>query len=188
MLKIVGQSPCSFSEIRSIPCNGFGKIKRNITTYNNAAKHGLYFIITDLDRYACAPTLINEWLPNERNPQLLFRVAVHEIESWLLADRSNFASYLSVSQGLMPLNPDEVPDPKQTIMKLARRSRKRQIREGIPPIDTYAANGPGYNIELRNFIANYWDIVNAAAHSKSLAKTMHRFNTLMENYKGKHHA
>jgi hypothetical protein len=177
MLKILAQSQYRFSEIRSIPCSGFGKIKRNIIAYNKAAKHGFYFIITDLDRYDCAPALIDEWLPDEQNPQLLFRIAVHEIESWLLADRNNFASYLSVNRALIPLNPDDIPDPKQTIINLARKSRKRQIREGIPPIDKYASIGPGYNIEFRNFITNHWDISNASNHSQSLARAIRNFNS-----------
>jgi hypothetical protein len=172
MLKMLSCFPDEYTENAAIPCHGFGKMKKHIAAYNLAAQHGHYFVLADLDTAECAPGLINQWLPHERSPQLTFRVAVHEIESWLLADRESFASFFSVNQALLPLSPDTLGDPKQTVLNLARRSRKRQIREAMLPIDEYARIGPGYNMEFCNFIQNYWDVERARQVSPSLDKAM----------------
>ena len=162
-----------FSELRAIPCHGSGKIKKQIKEYNYAAQYGYFFVITDLDDgYECAPLLISDWLPGQHTDQLLFRVAVHEIESWLLADRENFASFFSISQHLVPLQPDNEMDPKRIVISLAKRSKKREIREAIVPIDDYASIGPGYNTQFQNFIQNIWDIDSARKNSPSLDKAI----------------
>lgn len=173
MLKMLSYFPDDYTENAAIPCYGFGKIRKNIAAYNLAARYGHFFILTDLDAaHECAPDLINQWLPHERSPQLTFRVAVHEIESWFLADRESFASFFSVNKDLLPLSPDTVPDPKQTVFKLVRRSRKRQMRKAVLPIDEYVRIGPGYNTEFCDFIQNHWDIKKARALSPSLDKAM----------------
>jgi hypothetical protein len=179
MLKIYDFFPGCFSESRAIPCHGKGKIKKQITAYNSAAQYGYYFVITDLDNeYQCAPLLINDWLKDHRSGQLLFRVAVHEVESWLLADRENFASFFSISQNLIPLKPDNETDPKRTVISLAKRSRKREIREAVVPIDKYASIGPGYNSQLQNFIQNTWNIDFARRNSPSLDKAIKSFEKI----------
>lgn len=183
MLKMLEQFPSQFNMTNAIHCHGFGKIKKHITAYNNAAKLGYWFVITDLDRAECAPTLIHEWLPNGIHPHLIFRVAVREIESWLIADRENLASFFSISPNLVPSLPDTLPDPKQTVITLARKSKKRNIREGIPPVDTFASIGPGYNNELRNFIQNHWNIENALKHSPSFNKALQALRKIVEHEK-----
>jgi hypothetical protein len=173
MLRIYDYFQGCFSELRAIPCHGNGKIKKQIKAYNYAAHYGYFFIITDLDAsYECAPSLISDWLPGQHTSQLLFRVAVHEIESWLLADRENFAAFFSVSQKLIPLNPDKETDPKHIVISLAKRSKKRDIRETIVPIDDYASIGPGYNIQFQGFIQNSWNIDSARRNSPSLDKAI----------------
>jgi len=173
MLKIYDFFKGHFSELRGIPCSGKGKIMKHIRAYNNAAKHGYYFVITDLDDdYDCAPLLIKDWLPDIHANQLLFRVAVHEVESWLLADKKNLAAFFSISQELVPSKPDNEADPKRTVITLAKRSRKREIRESIVPIDDYATIGPGYNIIFRNFIQNFWNIDSARRNSHSLDRAI----------------
>jgi len=179
MLKIYNFFNDRFSELRAIPCYGFGKIKRQIEAYNEAAKYGHYFIITDLDNNDCAPSLIREWLPIRINNQLLFRIAVHEVESWLLADRENFAAFFSINQNLVPLKPDNEADPKRIVIYLAKKSRKKEIREAIVPIDDYAINGPGYNIQFQRFIHNTWNINSARKNSPSLDRTIKAFEKLL---------
>ena len=78
---------------KTVPGYGFGKIKKNLPAYNKTAKAGFpYFILTDLDTALCAPQLINDWIKHTPlNSNLFFRVAVHEVESWILADRENIA-------------------------------------------------------------------------------------------------
>ena len=173
------------TESNAIPCRGNGKIKKQIRAYNTAAKYGYYFIITDLDTtYQCAPSLIKDWLPEQGSSQLLFRVAVHEIESWLLADRGNFAAFFSISQKLVPLNPDSEADPKRTVISLAKRSRKREIREAIVPIDNYVSIGPGYNMQFQNFIQNIWNIDSARKNSQSLDRAIRSLEKITRREKG----
>ncbi|MDR0764067.1 MAG: DUF4276 family protein [Synergistaceae bacterium] len=172
MLKMLGHFPDNLCVSRGIHCHGFGKIKKNIAGYNSAAMFSYFFVITDLDRHECAPSLIREWLPAKRNLKLIFRVAVREVESWLLADRENFARFFAVNPALVPFPPDEINDPKQVVFAIAKRSRKRNIREGIPPTDEYVSIGPGYNIEFRDFIKNYWSLGDARKNSPSLDKAL----------------
>jgi hypothetical protein len=173
MLKMLSCFPDDYTENVAIPCHGFGKIRKNIAAYNLAARHEHYFVLTDLDTaHECAPDLISQWLPHERSPQLTFRVAVHEVESWFLADRESFASFFSVNKALLPLSSDTLADPKQAVFNLARKSRKRQMREAILPIDEYARIGPGYNLEFCDYIQNYWNIAKARQSSPSLDKAM----------------
>jgi hypothetical protein len=180
MLKMFNQFSKRFIESTSIPCHGFGKIKKNIKAYNNAAKHGYYFVVTDLDtKYACAPLLIKDWLPVPRNDQLLFRVAVREVESWLLGDKKNFATFFSIRQELIPSMPDTLKDPKHTVIALVKKSRKRSIREAIVPLDDYASIGPGYNLVFQDYIQNHWDITTACQHSPSLDRAMQALNKIV---------
>jgi hypothetical protein len=173
MRKIFDQFPGQFTEFVSIPCHGFGKIKKNIKAYNSAARYGYYFIIADLDStYGCAPLLVDDWLPVQRSDRLIFRIAVREIESWFLADRKDFAAFFSVSQELVPLDPDTVADPKHTVISLAKKSKKRSIREALVPVDNYASIGPGYNLMFQDYIQNHWDIASARQHSPSLDRAM----------------
>jgi hypothetical protein len=187
MLKIYEFFQGCFSESRSIPCHGKGKIKKQITAYNSAAQYGYYFVITDLDNeYDCAPLLIKDWLKARCSSQLLFRVAVHEVESWLLADRENFASFFSISQNLIPQKPDNETDPKRTVISLAKRSRKREIRDAIIPIDNYASIGPGYNSLLQSFIQKTWNIDTARKNSPSLDKAIRSFEKIAYPKKNSH--
>ena len=83
--------------------SGFGYLKRKIVGFNNAAKGTPFLVLTDLDKKECAPLLIQEWLQVPKHPNLLFRIAVRSVESWLLADRTSFASYLGVQRNSIPV-------------------------------------------------------------------------------------
>ncbi|MDR0301769.1 MAG: DUF4276 family protein [Treponema sp.] len=186
ILKIYELSQGCISESKAIHCNGKGKIKKQINAYNNAAQYGYYFVIADLDDdYECAALLVKDWLSNTRSDQLSFRVAVHEIESWLLADRENFAAFLSISQALIPLEPDKEKDPKNTIISLAKKSRKREIREAIVPVDSYASIGPGYNYQLKDFIQNLWNIESARKNSPSLNSAIESLEKIVYKFRSR---
>jgi hypothetical protein len=70
---------------------GFGYLRRTITGWNRAARFVPWVVLTDLDRGTCPAALIDEWLTEPKHPNLLLRVAVREVEAWLLADRSTFS-------------------------------------------------------------------------------------------------
>ena len=102
----------------------------------------------------------------------IFRIAIKEVESWLLADREGFAEFTGVSIVNIPQNPDLENDPKQTLINIARRSRKREIREDIVPINDNAQIGPNYNDCLMKYVLKYWDISRASSQSESLRRAI----------------
>ncbi len=148
---------------------GNDHIRQSLQSYNRAAPHQPFLVLTDLDRNACPLALIEKWITFEKHPNLLFRIAVREAEAWLLADRENLAKFLSVAVSKMPFHPETIDDPKQYLVGLARKSRKREIREDIVPIGT-AKIGPAYNLQLARFVANSWSWQAAQQHSESLRR------------------
>lgn len=149
---------------------GFGYLRSTANNWNAAAAAGTpILLLTDLDRHDCPPNLISEWLDRECHANFLFRVAVREVESWLLADRVGFAQFLGISVELIPTQPDQVVDPKQTLINLARRSRRLRLRESIVPREgSTATQGPDYNGCLADFVRNQWNSNNAKERSPSL--------------------
>lgn len=155
---------------------GNGYLLRNIEGWNRAARGKPFILVTDLDRYPCPSALISEWLNREPHPNLIFRVAVREIESWILADRSTFATYLAVSEQRIPADAEAEEDPKRALITAARRSRNRSIRDRIVPrAGSTAQQGPDYNACLSEFVSTKWNIASAARAARSLSRTLKRF-------------
>ena len=155
---------------------GFGYLRRTINGWNAAAKGKPFVVLTDLDDALCPASLIRDWLTSAPNPNLLFRVAVREVEAWLLADANNLAGFLRVAETYIPKNPDTLPDPKAVLIELARRSRLKYVRDSLlPRSGSTAKQGPGYNECLGAFVRESWDARAASAQSVSLAKALRRF-------------
>jgi hypothetical protein len=95
-------------------------------------------LLTDLDQHDCPSQLIAGLLNHQCHVNFLFRVAVSEVESWALADREGFAQFLGISSVLVPAQPDHVADPKQTLINLARRSRRRTLKAFAEPKSSMA--------------------------------------------------
>jgi hypothetical protein len=150
--------------------NGNDWIKSRIRGLNRAAKGMPYLVLTDLDRDECAPWLVRSWLNDSpRHPNLLFRVAVREVEAWLLGSRDEIGQFLRISSSRIPHHVDEIPDPKMELINLARRSRNQEIQRQIPPRPGSTARiGPGYNSCLVEFVDQYWNPDEARKHSPSL--------------------
>lgn len=152
---------------------GFGWIKSRIEGLNNAAKGMPYLVLTDLDRYECPPVLLRQWHIERHSHNLLFNVAVRQVESWILACRRRFAEFIGVEECLIPTGVDEIPDAKRFLIDLARRSRKRQLREDIVPREGSTARiGADYNGRLTQFVKSRWDPNTAKELSPSLRRTM----------------
>jgi hypothetical protein len=151
---------------------GFGYLKSNIDGFNNASKGMPFLVLTDLDMGECAPTLIKKWLSVPIHHNLLFRVAVREVESWVLADRDRFAKFLGIRKTLVPENVDAIDDPKKCLINLARKS-KRNLREDIVPTEgSTAKQGPDYNGRLASFVKEFWNPQEAMHNSPSLERTI----------------
>ena len=148
-------------------------LRQSIDGYAHAARHHPWFVLVDLDEeFSCGGELVATWLP-DRPPMLTLRVAVREAEAWLLGDRTNLARFLNVSRDLIPHNPEGLGDPKSLLVEIARRSRTRSLREGLPPrLDSGRSIGPLYVTELSRFVSDHWDVDAAASMSNSLARCL----------------
>ena len=107
---------------------------------------------------------------------MCFRVAVREIEAWLLADRTRIAKFLSVDSRNVPLNVEALPDPKRTVLQLAGLSRQRSLREDMLPRPGSGRDvGPAYNSRLIEFVTDRqrgWRPDVAAQASESLRRCL----------------
>lgn len=177
--EIIVQSGCSYKIGRCYMKHGKAYLKRTIEGFNNAAKGTPFLVLTDLDEDAdCPPELIREWLSVPKHHNLLFRIAVREVESWLLADRKGIAKYLNIKRELVPNNVDDIEDTKQYLINLARKSRTRLLREDIVPLPgSTAKQGRNYNGCLISFVNDHWDLNLAIQNSPSLQRTV---KTLIE--------
>jgi hypothetical protein len=151
---------------------GYGYLKRRILGFNRASRITPFFVLADLED-ECPPIQIKNWLTVPIEQNLLFRIAVREVESWLLADRDGFASFVGVSADIIPNTSDNIDDPKKFLINLTKRSRNRTLREAIvPALGSTARIGPDYNGQLIQFVDNHWDIEAATRNSSSLARTI----------------
>lgn len=148
-------------------------LRQRIDGYNRAARYSPWCVFVDLDADAdCAPTLRDEWLPAV-SPQLCFRVAVRAVEAWLLADEETLARFLSVRRTGIPANPEQIPDPKRFMIDMARRSRRRAVREDmVPRPGSGRGEGPAYTSRLTEFAQKEWRPEVAAERCDSLSRAI----------------
>ena len=153
---------------------GKSGVDSKIADYNKAAMHTKmpWLVLRDLNSDECPPSLRNKLL-NEVAPSMCFRIAAKEVESWLMGDRESLAFYFGVSRDLIPLAPEEIDEPKKLIVKLAKKSNKREIREGIARKSTaQLETGPRYTALMRRYVQNHWCPEVAAKRADSLRRAM----------------
>jgi hypothetical protein len=163
--------------------NGKDYLRQRIAYYNRAARQSPWVVLVDQDHDAeCAPPFRSAWLPAV-SPQMCFRVAVRQVEAWLLADRERLAKVLSVSALKIPHNPEAVENAKNTVIELARQSRRREIREDMVPRPGSArAVGPAYTSRLIEFVIGTgigWRPEVAARYSESLNRSLRCLRRIM---------
>ncbi|MCC7352745.1 MAG: DUF4276 family protein [Anaerolineae bacterium] len=153
---------------------GKDHLQQNVSRFNQAAVHVPFIVLTDLDDEDCPPGLVSRWLPQGRSSNLILRIAVREVEAWLLADRERFAEFLRIAVTKIPQQPDDCADPKSLLVNLARRSRRRDIREDIVPAPGSTSRvGKNYIGQLMRFVLNEWSVDEAARQcSPSLDRAM----------------
>ena len=171
--KLLCEAGYDNSEIRCTGKRGFGALQAKLGDLVAASRRFLVLLLVDLDLRACAPALVSSWLGKREVPRtFLFRVAVREIEAWLLADREAFAEFIGVPESRIERNTEEIADPKRKLLDLARRG-KRRIRAGlIPSPGAAASQGDQYNELLCEFVDSGWSSERAANHNASLRKTI----------------
>lgn len=155
---------------------GFGQIKARMGRYLNACNVFPHLVLTDLDTHRCATALMRDWGLPERLPErLIFRVAVREVEAWLMADRERIAEFLQVPLAKIPADIEAEIDPKRCLINLARRSRsKRFALEFCPAADSKASQGVLYNDHLIRFANEMWRVDVARNSAQSLDRALRR--------------
>ncbi len=158
---------------------GKAYLLEHLTKYNKAARFSPWFVIVDLDKDTqCASQALKQWLPvSERG--MCLRIAVHAIESWLMADKEHLAEFLGVSISKIPHDTDMVLTPKETLINIARTSRNKGIREDIVPRQGSGASiGRLYVARLNEFSENHWRPDVAKEYSRSLRRCIQALATL----------
>ncbi len=169
------ESVGGFRIINRMVTGGNTELKKKCKSFLDMAHNGLpVLIVTDLDKIDCPMALIESWFPHGLVRNLLFRVAIKEAESWLLADRDALSREFSVSKSRFPLLPDHEPDPKNLVIQLAKRSKKRDVQSIVPEQGSTATVGPEYNNFLCNFLRSKWNLHDATQNSQSLHRTVQR--------------
>ena len=160
---------------------GFGFIKKNLKKYVDLSRREYVVILTDLDLGECAPSLRAEWLRDQKIKEpmprrMAFCIAVREVETWLLSDRKNFARFLGVNPSRIDRNVEQnVVDPKEYLINLARRATNREIKfDLLPAPRSEASIGMAYNYRLSKFARELWNPDDAADTCTSLRRAMER--------------
>ena len=86
-LRLLEELQVDSTQVRTFRQGGFGYLKKQMENWINLSIRSNLLLITDLDQEVCASGLIEKWRGRSELPKgFLFRVAVREVESWLLAD------------------------------------------------------------------------------------------------------
>ena len=162
---------------------GIGYIRRRMRDLNEIAlNQNPVLVLADLDRQGdCAPNRVTQLKGRLAiAPHLLIRIAVLEIESWILADREGIAKWLGIANSVVPSAPESLEDPKRILVQLALRSRSRRLREGLSPSEVRGTHraGPNYNEMTGDFVSRQWNPEAARRNAPSLDRAINRISEL----------
>ena len=162
---------------------GIGHIRRRMRDLNQIALYqNPVLVLADLDRPDdCAANRVRQLVGRlMMSSGVLIRIAVLEIESWLLADREGIAKWMSVAINAVPRSVETLQDPKREFSQLAARCRIRRLRDGIAPYEVRGTHrtGPEYNGLLGEFVTHHWNPETARRNSHSLDRSIIRIAEL----------
>jgi hypothetical protein len=161
--------------------NGKPYLRKKINGYNRAARHAPWVVLVDLNSDAeCAPRLCDDWLPTPA-PRLCFRVAIPQVEAWLMADADTLAAFLGISKRMISANPEALRDAKAEMVNLAQRSRRSAIRQDmVPRTGSGRSVGPAYTSRMVEYAEGYWRPEVAARRADSLRRAIDCLRRLVE--------
>ncbi|MFT6772647.1 MAG: hypothetical protein ACJA1L_000352 [Paracoccaceae bacterium] len=160
---------------------GFSCIKKKLSNYCTLAHNYHVFILTDLDRAECPPSLRRNWMNSARLSEplpekMIFNIAVTEVEAWLLADHVNLSNYLGIPTHSLP-GDTEIADPKEFLLHCVRQHGNREARNELLPTGN-AKVGLGYNAHLSRFAVEHWDFNEASQRNASLHRAVERITAI----------
>lgn len=154
---------------------GKDQLDENLARYNYAAKRAFWIVLRDLDDDASCPVMLRKKLLPHTSKGMIFRIATRSVESWLLADQNALAAFLSINADKITMSPENLPSPKQYLINLARRSRKKAVVTGmVPRLGSNATEGPEYTSILTEFVFYNWNPERAQYNALSLKSCLAR--------------
>lgn len=154
--------------------HGKDALDRQLPGLAIAARYGRrILVLRDLDSDACGGALARSLLPGPAGG-LCLRIAVRASEAWLLGDNVGIAAALGVTVATVPRAPETIPNPKDLLATLGRRSSRRSVR------DIFAGSQQQRNGWVADFIRNDWNIDLAATAAPSLHSALRRLGELAD--------
>ncbi|MFO8057714.1 MAG: hypothetical protein R6V10_10485 [bacterium] len=176
-------SATSINNYYFIVKRGKKQILERLYKFNNTCKsmRQPWIVLMDLDNDAeCAPVYLEEKLPAPAADMFL-RLAVQEVESWLLADRQGIAKFLGVSEEHVPKEVEKIQKPKRTLIDIARKSRRRDIKGMVPQPGSSGVQGKEYNSIMSEFVLSYWKPDSASENADSLLRFLKVLERIEKN-------
>ena len=161
---------------------GLPYIEERIEAFNQSAQGIPILTLVDLmdTGFDCPVDVVKNWLPH-RESNMVLRVVVREIESWILADRTAIARFFGIRESLVPHHPERLDDPKKALVDLARSSQYQSLKNDIVPEDpTVNAQGPAYTSRMQRFIRERWNISQAIQRAGSLRRCVEAVRRLRQ--------
>lgn len=181
-LRLIAEVPEPHRITLKLRKGGFGYLRSKMNSWCQLAEHQVMVVLTDLDLAPCLVEFRGQWLANRPvPPNLVFRVAVREVESWVLADHEAMRSLIG-PRGTIPPQPDELSDPKLALLRLAKTAPRPVKEDLLKIVDGNLAQGLGYNARLADWVNRTWDPQRAAERSPSLARTRHRLREVVRTF------
>jgi len=162
---------------------GVNYIEKKISGFNQLAQGILILTLVDLMDLDsdCPAEVVQEWLPH-RHEQMLLRLVVREIESWIMADRTSISRFFGLRKALIPHHPEQLEDPKAKLVGLARSSQRQGLRNALVP-NNPAMNdeGPAYTSRMQRFVRNQWSVRDAAENAPSLHRCLQAVQCVVDS-------
>lgn len=180
--KLLGDAGLDVAHVYDM--GGKSQIDKRLKDFNDSAKGSPWFVLRDLDRDAdCAPTFLR-MVKLRKARWMVFRLAVRELEAWLLADHEGLSDFMKISPSLIPARPDAEAKPTQTLVNLARRSSKKAIvRAFVPRQGDTVSVGPEYESKIIEFGQEHWSLHRASKRSPSLSSARRALGDLAGEWK-----
>jgi hypothetical protein len=179
--RLVAEILPNFEISQRLRKGGNGYLKNKCMNFNKMALRHPVLLITDLDNAACASGLIESWFAGQiLNQNLIFRVAIREIESWLLADHQGMRQLLEKGANKITLTPDQLQNPKEYLLECAKRAPRGVRNDLIRAKGALALQGLGYNSRLCMFVRDTWEPERASTRSDSLDRAIRRLREIAQ--------
>lgn len=177
-LRLLAELPIPVTPSLLLRKDGFGYLRSRMDSWRQLAQRQIVLVLTDLDQVACPLVLRESWLGKMPPPvSLMLRIAVREVESWVLADHDAVRKLIG-KKGTLPPQPDDLPDPKQHLLRLAKLAAREVRDDLLKETGAVASQGIGYNHRLTDFVRSDWSPERAAQRSPSLHRTRIRLHEM----------